>query len=284
MANAVRTFQRTSAKKPNTSRIHIPEYRRRKPEDGGYEAKKPVRGHGEVTIDNSWIVPYNPAMLLKYQSHINIEIVTDIGVVQYLFKYIAKGVDMTAYQLEDADKRSAPAERKHDGPTAAGQRNSSSSASSDAKQNASQPREPYDEIQRYQQARYIGPVEGFYKIMWNDLHDAQPAVERLAVHCKDMQYVTFCADEKANNAEAALRANQVTTLTAWFDLNASETDNVRNNVLTEKQRSLGPRARDLLYPDIPMCYTWGYQPGVPRTTATRMWLRRKNLQKWLTIG
>lgn len=39
-------------------------------------------------MDKSWVVLYNPALLLKYLSHINVEVV---HVVNYIFKYITKG-------------------------------------------------------------------------------------------------------------------------------------------------------------------------------------------------
>ena len=44
------------------------------PEDGGHTMEIYCSALKKyVTIDNSWIVPYNPAMLLKYQGHMNIE-------------------------------------------------------------------------------------------------------------------------------------------------------------------------------------------------------------------
>ena len=52
----------------------------------------------KVKIDNRWIVPYNPILLLKYQTHINVEIVGSIGAVKYLYKYITKGADRVMVQ------------------------------------------------------------------------------------------------------------------------------------------------------------------------------------------
>ena len=46
-----------------------------------------------VKLDNRWVVPYNPILLLKYQCHVNVEIVGSVGAVKYLYKYITKGVD-----------------------------------------------------------------------------------------------------------------------------------------------------------------------------------------------
>ena len=44
-------------------------------------------------VDNSWVVPYNPAMSLKYNAHINFELCASIRSVKYLYKYIYKGPD-----------------------------------------------------------------------------------------------------------------------------------------------------------------------------------------------
>ena len=42
-------------------------------------------------INNQWIVPYNPVLLLKYQCHLNVEYCASIKGVKYLYKYVYKG-------------------------------------------------------------------------------------------------------------------------------------------------------------------------------------------------
>ena len=49
-----------------------------------------------MTIDNSWVVPYNPVLMMKYNAHINVELVASIAGIKYLFKYISKGNDLTS--------------------------------------------------------------------------------------------------------------------------------------------------------------------------------------------
>ena len=63
-------------------------YRRRAPEDGGRQLVCPKSGR---IIDNRWIVPYNPYLLLRYESHINVECCTSTKVAKYLYKYVTKG-------------------------------------------------------------------------------------------------------------------------------------------------------------------------------------------------
>ena len=50
-------------------------------------------------MDNSWIVPYNPILCLKYDSHINVEAVYSVMAVKYLYKYITKGSDRVMLHL-----------------------------------------------------------------------------------------------------------------------------------------------------------------------------------------
>ena len=50
----------------------------------------------DQTIDNRWVVPYNPYLLLKYDCHINVEICSSIKSVKYLYKYVYKGSDQVS--------------------------------------------------------------------------------------------------------------------------------------------------------------------------------------------
>ena len=53
---------------------------------GGYGSKAWEAG-------NNYVVPYSPELLLKFNSHINVEIVSSVKVVKYLYKYLFKGFD-----------------------------------------------------------------------------------------------------------------------------------------------------------------------------------------------
>ena len=50
-------------------------------------------------LDNRWIVPYNPFLLLKYNAHINVEICTTVSAVKYLYKYVYKGHEWSSEQV-----------------------------------------------------------------------------------------------------------------------------------------------------------------------------------------
>ena len=66
-----------------------PSYRRR--DSGGSVERSGKR------VDNRWVVPYNPYLLLKYDAHINVEVCTTIKSVKYLYKYVYKGECLKIY-------------------------------------------------------------------------------------------------------------------------------------------------------------------------------------------
>ena len=77
-----------------------PNYRRRSPRDGGATAE-----HKGRLIDNQWVVPYSPYLLLKYKCHINVECCLSVRGVKYLYKYVHKGPDRAMVALHKSDAR-----------------------------------------------------------------------------------------------------------------------------------------------------------------------------------
>ena len=63
------------------------------PDDGRFVVRNGVKLH------NDMVVPYNPSLLLKYDCHFNVEVVSTIHSVKYLFKYVYKGHDKAMMRL-----------------------------------------------------------------------------------------------------------------------------------------------------------------------------------------
>ncbi|CAJ0641618.1 4542_t:CDS:2 [Entrophospora sp. SA101] len=153
-----------------------PIYKRR---DNGKTVE--VRG---ATLDNRWVVPYNPYLSTRYDCHINVEICSSITAVKYLFKYVYKGHDRATVEIR--------------------------------RQNHKQ--ESNDEISLYLDARYVSASEASWRLFHYRLHDRSPAVVHLQVHLPGQHRVIFRDDECLENVVE--RANsEKTTLTAWFQAN-----------------------------------------------------------------
>ena len=75
-------------------------YRRRGPKDGG---RVLTTDDGKV-LDNSFIVPYNPLLLLRYNCHINVELCCSPKAAKYLFKYVTKGSDACMFNINDPNR------------------------------------------------------------------------------------------------------------------------------------------------------------------------------------
>ena len=151
-----------------------PKYRRRSHEDGGRIIETP-----NGPIDNSWIVPYNPYLTLKYNAHINVEVCVLALAAKYLFKYVTKGVDRAMVRIEGEGFR--------------------------------------DEITEYQDRRSIGASEAVWRMFKFFISERYPAVYKMRVHLPNQQMVTFQEgqEQQAIQRESARK----TELTEFFTFN-----------------------------------------------------------------
>ncbi|XP_027182204.1 uncharacterized protein LOC113780620 [Coffea eugenioides] len=125
-----------------------PYYRRR---DGGKKVK--VR---RFTLDNRWVVPYNPYLLALFDCHMNVEIFSTIKLVKYLYKYVFKGHDLVSFRIMTDDSATDT-----------------------------------DEIKEFQKGRYISPPEAFWRIYEFRLNEMTPSVYTLQIHLPNQQLVSF---------------------------------------------------------------------------------------------
>ncbi|XP_070157971.1 uncharacterized protein [Polyergus mexicanus] len=154
-----------------------PYYRRR---DNDRNFERP----GGYIVDNRYVVPYCPILSIIFDCHINVEIVSSIKSVKYLYKYIYKGHDVAAITIEPIIETVII---------------------------------DHDEIHNYIEARYVGPVEASWRILGKKLQDKSHAIMRLPVHLPNEQNIII---ENENIADAMTSAlNQVTMLIDYFSLN-----------------------------------------------------------------
>ena len=155
-----------------------PKYRRRLPANNGAMFLR-----NGFHVDNSWVVPYNPFLLLKYNAHINVEVVHSVQAVKYLYKYINKGPDRIMVAVTE-ESHNEPEER--------------------------------NEVQEFVNARYISASEAFWRLYEFPIHSIYPPVDKLPLHLPGEQSILFQDGE----AGAALdRGPPDTKLTAYFKLN-----------------------------------------------------------------
>ncbi|XP_077174871.1 uncharacterized protein LOC143828370 [Paroedura picta] len=152
-----------------------PLYRRRDNSRTAY-----IRG---VRLDNRWVVPYNPYLLLRYNCHINVEVCASVKSVKYIFKYIYKGYDRAPVRVMETHQK-------------------------------------YDEIQSHVDSRYISPPEAMWRLLSYSLHSQSHVILRLPVHLPGFHSAIFDEHALQDNVDAVARpAQRETMLTAWFRLN-----------------------------------------------------------------
>ena len=122
------------------------------------------RGNREILVDNSWVVPHNPVLSLKYNAHINIEYCNDPRAAKYLYMYVTKGSDRTMVraEIEGAEK---------------------------------------DEIDEFKDRRSTGSGEAAHRLFAFPVAKKFPAVYALRIHLENEQTVIFEEDDFENAME-----------------------------------------------------------------------------------
>ncbi|XP_054259511.1 uncharacterized protein LOC128984236 [Macrosteles quadrilineatus] len=120
-----------------------------------------------VTVNDGWVVPYNSALLLKYEAHINLELASTRKVIKYLFKYLMKGGSLQNVTVTPLSKQD-------------------------------------DEVQHYVTKRMVGASDACWRLLDFPISKSEPTVECLPVHLEGKQSVTFRPNSLA---EATLQAS-----------------------------------------------------------------------------
>ncbi|XP_058791046.1 uncharacterized protein LOC131664174 [Phymastichus coffea] len=143
-------------------------------------------GSNGHTIDNRWVVPYCAELSLIFDCHINVEIVSSITAVKYLYKYIYKGHDAATVVIGQADNSNII---------------------------------EHDESRNFIETRYVGPVEACYRIFSKTLQDKSHSVIRLPVHLPNEQTVIMQNEDDASLLSSL--NNSSSMLLDYFILNAN---------------------------------------------------------------
>lgn len=118
-----------------------------------------VRGK---SVDNRFVVPYNPYLLAKFNCHINVEVCTTVKSVKYLYKYVYKGYDSATVQMGDQSN------------------NTNSNEQIDR-----------NEVENFVSGRYVGSTEAVWRIFEYPMHYQSHSIVRLDIHLPDRQQVVF---------------------------------------------------------------------------------------------
>jgi hypothetical protein len=109
-------------------------------------------------LDNKYVIPFNPSLLMLYNCHINVEICLSIKAVKYLYKYIYNSPDGASYSVDKSDNGDKVV---------------------------------IDEIKRFRDARCVTPPEAMYRLYGFSLYQMYPPVLQLTIHLPGMQIVAY---------------------------------------------------------------------------------------------
>ncbi|XP_057724049.1 uncharacterized protein LOC130940009 [Arachis stenosperma] len=140
-----------------------------------------------VDVDNRFVVPYNPMLLMKYRAHINLEFCNKSNVIKYLFKYINKGPDCITASIRNVQTQ----------------------------ENGGQ--DVY-EIKQFYDCRYLAPCESAWRLFAFDIHHKWPSVQQLIFHLPGKQNLLFADHDKIPEIVEKNKYKD-TMFTAWMRAN-----------------------------------------------------------------
>ncbi|XP_030970665.1 uncharacterized protein LOC115991053 [Quercus lobata] len=167
----------------------FPVYRRRN--DG-----KTIEKNG-ILLDNRYVVPYNVDLLVKYQSHLNVEWCNRSRSIKYLFKYINKGSDRATVVVEE----NLP------------------NIGSDGQETEI----VVDETKAYLDCRYISASESCWRIFEFPIQFRYPPVERLNFHLEDEHPIIYPENTSLDNV-LNIPGIEETKFTEWMKTNEAFED------------------------------------------------------------
>lgn len=112
------------------------------------------------------MVPYCPALTLKFDAHINVELCTSVQVIKYIYTYVYKGHNRAVAGLAQSDGSK-------------------------------------DEITSFVEACYLGSCEAAWSIFALPITERFPSVLRLALHGPNGQIVYYSEGEAAQQLQAS---------------------------------------------------------------------------------
>jgi hypothetical protein len=112
-------------------------------------------------LDNRWVVPYNPYLLMMFNYHVNVEICSSIKAVKYLYKYLYKRHDKASISVTGAENEVQ-----------------------------------VDEIRQYRDVRWVTPPEALWRIYGFELSKINPPVQQLQLHLPNMHMVSYDGKDK----------------------------------------------------------------------------------------
>lgn len=87
--HCTRAFPKSYVAETEINVIGYPVYWRR--DIGRKEVLK--RGSKQYTVENTWVVPYNPVLSIMFENHVNVAYFGSMTSVKYVFEHVYKGHD-----------------------------------------------------------------------------------------------------------------------------------------------------------------------------------------------